>query len=207
MIDSHKWTASIHNILNGKGCPKCAGRPEIKEQGALENCITICQKMNYEVIGFPNGYKNNRSRFEYICPKHGKQSVKYTNFVNNGTRCGGCWKESGNGNGYFPERAEEQDFLYVLNFNDQFIKIGRSFDVDSRIDNLKTPSVSGIENINKFRIFTATHQEIYNYEQEILNELRPKYQYFCDWTTETLINESLPDLNKILDECQFNRIL
>lgn len=163
--------------------------------------------MNYEVIGFPNGYKNNRSRFEYICPKHGKQSVKYTNFVNNGTRCGGCWKESGNGNGYFPERAEEQDFLYVLNFNDQFIKIGRSFDVDSRIDNLKTPSVSGIENINKFRIFTATHQEIYNYEQEILNELRPKYQYFCDWTTETLINESLPDLNKILDECQFNRIL
>ena len=52
-----------------------------------------------------------------------------------------------NGNGFYPERAEEQDFLYVLNFDDKFIKVGRSFDVDERIKDLKKPSVSGIKNI------------------------------------------------------------
>ena len=61
-----------------------------------------------------------------------------------GTRCNGCAKdkrkELGNGNGYYPERKDEQDFLYVLNFNNQFIKVGRSFDVDERMKGLRTLS-------------------------------------------------------------------
>ena len=88
----------------------------------------------------------------------------------------GCWKdrrkELGNGNGYYPERKDERDYLYVLNFNDKFIKVGRSFDVNERIRNLRKPSESGIKKIYKLRIFTATHQDIYVYEQELHTELR-----------------------------------
>ena len=49
--------------------------------------------MNYNVIGFVDGYKNQKSRFEYECPKHGVQNVGYNDFINKNTRCPCCWKE------------------------------------------------------------------------------------------------------------------
>jgi len=158
--DSYKWTASIDNVINnGRCCPKCSGNARPTEQEALQKCIDICKEMDYDAVGFVGGYKNNRSHFEYNCKIHGKQGVSYHNFVNNGTRCGGCWKDrqvellrdNGNGNGYYPERKDEIDFLYVLDFNGKFIKVGRSFIVDDRIKKLR--SLSKIKKIYKLRTF------------------------------------------------------
>lgn len=210
--DGHKWTASINNVINSsRGCPKCSNKYKPTEQEALQKCIDICKEMDYNVAGFVDGYKNAYSRFEYICKTHGKQNVSYNNFVNNGTRCIGCWKDRqidlGNGNGYYPERKDEQDFLYILNFNNKFIKVGRSFDIDERINGLKKPSESGIKNIKKLRIFTATHQEIYDYEQELHSELRERnFQHYVDWSTECFENESLFILNKLLDNCGLEEV-
>ena len=211
--DGHKWTASIDNIINaGTGCPKCAG-VNLSEQKktpahiALQKCVDICKDMNCESVGFVDGYKGvHKTRFEYYCKIHGKQNVGYNNFVNQGTRCSGCakdkQKELGNGNGYYPERKDEQDYLYILNFNDKFIKVGRSFDVDDRISDLKKPSVSGIKRIIKLRIFTATHQEIYDYEQELHSELRERnFQHYVDWSNECFENDCKFILNKLLDQC------
>lgn len=141
--DGYRWRAITHNIINsGYGCPKC--KYEIQkelqktpEHIALQKCIDICKEIGYDVIGFVEGYKNQRSRFEYVCKVHGKQSVIYGNFVDKGTRCGDCAKHSKGFYGYYPERKDETDFLYILNFNDKFIKVGRSFDVDERIKSLK----------------------------------------------------------------------
>ncbi len=199
--DGHKCTASTHNIINGgKGCPKCSGNAKLTEQEALQKCIDICKEMGYNAIGFTNGYKNNISRFEYHCKIHGKQGVRYHNFVNGGTRCGGCWKDTGNGNGYYPERRDEIDFLYVLDFDNKFIKVGRSFDVDERIKGLCTQSKIPKKNIHKLRIFTATHQEIYDLEQEIHNELRERnFQHYVSWSRECFENDCQYVLNKLLD--------
>ena len=163
--------------------------------------------MNYDVVGFSDGYNGaHKTRFEYICKIHGIQKVRYYSFVNGGTRCGGCWKDTGNGNGYYPERKDEQDFLYVLNFNDKFIKVGRSFIVDKRIDTLK--SSSNIKKIHKLRIFTATHQEIYDYEQELHNELRERnFQHYVAWSTECFENDCQFILNKLLDSCSLEECL
>ena len=210
--DGHKWNASIHNVINnGRGCPKCAGNIKHTEQEALQKCFDICKEMNYDGICFVDGYKSKRSRFEYICKIHGKQSVSYDNFVNGGTRCKGCYKdrqkELGNGNGYYPERKDEQDFLYILNFNDKFIKVGRSFDVDERIRGLKHQSKIQKKNIHKLRIFTATHQEIYDYEQELHSELRERnFQHYVDWSTECFKNECKFVLNKLLDICHLKEV-
>ncbi len=164
--------------------------------------------MYYDVISFVGGYKNAKSRFKYVCKTHGEQEVSYNNFVNKGQKCGGCTKdenirrlrEDGNGNGYYPERKDETDFLYVLDFNSKFIKIGRSFDVDERIKSLRTLSKVPKTKIHKLRIFTATHQEIYILEQELHNELRERdFQYYVDWSTECFENDSLFILNKLLD--------
>ena len=200
--DGYKWSASINDIINGcRGCPRCGiEQKKTPSHLALQKCIDICKEMDYDVIGFVEGYKNQRSRFEYICKIHGKQNVSYNSFVNRGTRCGGCAKDLGNGNGYYPERKDEVDYLYILNFNDKFIKVGRSFDVDERIKGLKKPSESGIKKIYKLRIFTATHQEIYDYEQELHSELRERnFQHYVSWSTECFENDCQFILNKLLD--------
>lgn len=208
--DGYKWTTSISKIVNkGTGCPKCSGNARPTEQEALQKCIDICKEMDYDAIGFVGSYKNQRSRFEYKCKIHGKQNVSYNDFVNGRRRCIYCWKERqkdlGNGNGYFPERANEQDFLYILNFNDKFIKVGRSFDVERRISELQRES--GIKEIIKLRIFASIHQEIYDLEQELHEELRDRgFQYYVDWSTECFENESLFVLNKLLDSCKFIQV-
>ena len=209
--DGHKWTASIDNIvIGGKGCPRCAGNARPTEQEALQKCIDICKEMDYDVIGFVNGYKGAlKTRFEYVCKINGKQNVCYNKLVNSGNRCKGCTKdkqkELGNGNGYYPERRDEQDYLYLLNFNNKFIKVGRSFDVDDRIKKLR--SESKIKKIYKLRIFTATHQEIYDYEQELHSELRERnFQYPVSWSTECFENDCQYVLNKLLDNCDFEEV-
>ncbi|ULG01786.1 hypothetical protein phiA047_0055 [Aeromonas phage phiA047] len=204
--EGYKWSASIHNVINnGTGCPKCANRPKVDEQEALQKCINICKENNYDVVGFPDGYKNAKSRFEYICKIHGKQKVNYDRFVNGGTRCGGCARDLGNGNGYYPERKDEVDFLYILNFNNKFVKVGRSFDVERRIPELKRES--GIQEIIQLRIFTATHQEIYDYEQELHSELRERnFQHYVDWSTECFENDCQFVLNSLINDCRLKEI-
>ena len=211
--DGHRWISTdLNHLFNGRGCPLCKVSSIKQKQKTpvdivIRKCKEICNKMNYIFIGFTNGYSNSKSKLEYICHTHGLQLVSYDKFVNKGTRCMGCSKDLGNGNGFFPKRANEQDFLYVLNFDDRFIKVGRSFDADSRIDNLKTPSVSGIKNIIKLRIFTATHKQIWDLEQELLEELRERgFQYYVDWSTECFENDCLFILNKLLDICSFEEL-
>lgn len=213
--DGHKWTASINAVIKGgRGCPNCKyelQKEQLKtpEHIALQNCIAICKEMDYDVIGFVGGYKNQNSRFEYICKIHRKQNVNYNSFVNRGSRCKGCWKdkqkEIGNGNGFYLERKDKQDFLYTIDFNNQFIKIGRSFDIKQRISSLK--QLSKIKNIKKLRIFSGTHEQIYNLEQEIHNELRERnFQYYQDWSTECFDKDCLFILNNILDNCELQEI-
>ena len=198
--DGHKWTAGIHSIINrGSGCPKCAGNIKYTEQEALQKCIDICEEMNYDAIGFVGGYKNAHSKFEYICKIHRKQSVSYYNFVNGGRRCGGCAKDDTGFYGYYPERKNETDYLYILDFDGKFVKVGRSFDVERRISELQRESE--IKKIYKLRIFTATHQEIYGFEQELHSELRERnFQHYVGWSTECFENDSLFILYKLLDK-------
>ena len=169
--------------------------------------------MDYDAIGFVDGYNNNKSKFEYVCNIHGNHLVSYEPFVRRHHRCSGCVKdeniqrlrEYGNGNGYYPERKDEQDYLYVLNFNDEFIKIGRSFEIENRIKGLC--NISKIKKIYILKVFTATHQEVYDYEQELLSKLRTDFQYYCGWSTEILLNHVLPTLNRLLDNtCNFKEI-
>jgi hypothetical protein len=113
--DGYRWQLSYNNMKSGRGCPKCANRPKVDEQEALQKCIDICEEMNYDVVGFPDGYKNCYTRFEYNCKIHGKQKVSYDNFVNGGRRCRGCAKS-----GY---STSKQGTFYVY----QWTKGGHSF--------------------------------------------------------------------------------
>jgi len=117
--DGYKWTASITKVINnGSGCPKCSGNAKPTEQEALQKCIDICKEMGYEHVGFPYGYKNCDSRFEYICKIHGKQNISYNNFMR-GKRCPCCASY-----GYNPDKSGS---FYVARWehkDKKFIKFG-----------------------------------------------------------------------------------
>lgn len=207
--------SSIDSVINGGyGCPRCKGvtlaeQRKTPEHIALQKCINICKEMSYDVIGFVNDYKNAYSRFEYSCKIHGKQNVSYDSFVNGGSMCGGCAKDLGNGNGYYPERKDETDFLYILDFDGKFIKVGRSFDVDTRIKDglIYESGFRDISKIHKLRIFTSTHQEIYDFEQDLHSELRERnFQHYVGWSNECFDNDCYYVLNKLLDKCGLEEV-
>jgi len=207
---------SYYFISVGSRCNLCAieSSRELRrtsEKEALEKCESICNEINYTSVGFIGGYKGaHKTYFEYKCPVHGKQNVRYNNFVHNGARCKDCCNEkrkelNAGFYGYYPERKDEQDYLYVLNFNNKFIKVGRSFDVNERIKKLRTESK--IKKIHTIRIFTATHQEIYDLEQELHSELRERnFQYYVKWSKECFENDCLYSLNKLLDNCDLEEV-
>jgi hypothetical protein len=148
------------------------------------------------------GYTNaHKTIVKYICPTHGHKEVKYHQFVNNGTRCPDCYKdkqkEIGNLYGYYLERVEEQDHLYIMNFNDEYIKVGRSFDVQHRLTQLKNES--GVFNISIIGVYAARHKEIYSLEQSIHEDLRRNgfgYTPVTWKSTETFCMESICSLQK-----------
>jgi len=85
-----KQKVSYHSFVNdGRRCPSCG--TESKRNPEAEAIVKeLCEKEGYEYLGFPEGYKNNNSKFSYICPTHGKQKVSYASFVNGGNRCPSC---------------------------------------------------------------------------------------------------------------------
>lgn len=205
-IDGHTWTLSLDNITRGiSGCPVCSKKYRPTEEEALDKCIVICKEMNYDPIGFLAGYTNaNKTIFEYVCPHHGLQRVRYSSFIHKGSRCWDCAKDVGNGRGYYPKRAEEQDYLYVMNFDDKYIKVGRSFDVYTRVGQLQWES--GCSNIRTDHVYTATHKEVYNCEQKLHSILRDHgLQYNTTWSTETFHNHSGHVLNELLPFCGLDK--
>lgn len=213
----HKWTPIVNSVLRGiSSCRACkyerqTERLRIPEDKALSNCTSICMDMNYKPVGFPNGYKNQKSRFEYICPVHGIQSPSYYGFVKQGARCKYCFKEKqkelSGFYGYYPHRVKEQDYLYVMNFNDKYIKVGRSFNIQKRLE--KLPRESGIYNIEVLRIYTATHQEVWDLEQSTHDKLTEMgfYHFESTWSIETFNIECLDNLNMLLNSCDYERLL
>lgn len=125
-IDGNIWYVKLYHIISSKsGCNVCsvASRTNIIKtpyDTVIKNCLKICQWCGYDFIGFENGYQNNKSKFNYICPIHGIQQVAYNLFVNKGSRCPLCtvygYKEDMAG--YFYVYKWDHDIL------DSFIKFG-----------------------------------------------------------------------------------
>lgn len=75
-----------------KSCPcGCSKYPRLSESQAIVKIKRICEYKDYMFDCFISGYKTNRSKFKYVCPFHGYQTVSYDSFVNRGTGCSSCF--------------------------------------------------------------------------------------------------------------------
>ena len=153
-------------------------------------------------------YKNSDSKFEWRCKAGHKCETSAASFLK-GARCLHCYKrlqkQRGRGFGYFPERKEEQDFLYVLIFDEQYLKVGRSFDIKRRIKELKR--FSKTQNIRIISLYSGSHQEVYNTEQYLHRHLTLKgfYHYDSTWSIETFTLDCKNLLNKKLETSKLKR--
>ncbi|UNY40341.1 hypothetical protein KLEP7_gp135 [Pseudaeromonas phage vB_PpeM_ KLEP7] len=211
IIDHYKWVASIRSILSKSkacGCKLCRvkaikKRIMIPYNTVMEQCRVICENNNYTLLGFVDGYEGVKSSVHYICGKHGLVKTSFDN-LSRGKICRGCWsdkqKESGNMNGYYKDKIDTQDFLYILNFNNEYIKIGRSFNVGRRIPQLKRESLCS--NISIIKIYSGKHSNIYELEQTLHQKLRDLgFEHReSKWSTETFDISCLPKVEELLTD-------
>ena len=217
--NGNTWgSTNIHNFLNnGIGCPLEANQKRWTEQEREQQINNIFTLEGGEFIGWSGEYKNAYSKFNWICSEGHPCETSVNKFLNNGARCPSCYKikqrEDGVGYGYYPHRVDEKDFLYIINFDDKYIKVGRSFNVEDRFKGntglLKCSELTH-EKIKILKIFTSKHQEIFDTEQWLHEELRGRgYEYNKKdglWSIELFDMDSLPVLDYLMKDTELEDV-
>ena len=172
-------TTSIDTFLRGKGCPVAAnvvrgistGDHKRKPYDVVVSGLTeICNTGGHTFISLSE-YNNTHSKFKWVCNKGHTCETRISSFLN-GYGCKTC----NNGNfGFYKDRIREEDYLYIYKIKGQpYIKVGRSFQPDRRLKQNQSRINKYYGNrkhkITQTHLFTGTHEEIYNLEQNILSK-------------------------------------
>lgn len=204
------FTSSLSNLKMGKVSCRCGERKYYTKQQKEYLIRDILETEGSEFLGWTLHKKFNQNvKFSWKCSKGHLCSTDSKQYLVIGTRCPICAREENesNLNGYYPERFEEKDYLCILNFDNQYIKVGRSFKVPERIKQLRNDS--GIGTIFLLKSFTATHQEVYDAEQWVHEELEDRgfYHHESDWSTETFHTDSEDLTYHLLKETHLKEVI
>lgn len=174
---------------------RCAPDHKFTKEEKGYNLKWMCQEEGITFLGWV--YEDTSQYFRWICKNGHETSCRVSSFVNEGRRCRYCRDDANGINGYYKDKVDFEDFLYVLKFKD-FIKIGRSFNVKSRVHYIKQVSK---EKPTLVTLYTSDHQSTYDTEQIFLGILRGMgFQVYLDWTNECFELEALDVVLKLLDE-------
>ena len=177
LTNGNVWnTTSIFSFLNsGTGCPVAKTTSRRKPYDAVVKQLTeICNAEDHSFISLPK-YKNVYSKFKWGCNKGHNCETSVAHFLR-GQRCKTCSNLNNNGNfGLYKDRTHEEDYLYIYKIKGQpYIKVGRSFQPDERLKQNQSRINKYYGNrkhkITQTHLFTGTHEEIYNLEQNILSK-------------------------------------
>ena len=146
------------------------------------------EENNYSGLVIPEGILSSSSRVTFYC-EEGHLNDKSLDTVFNTD--GGCSLCAEGLYGHYHSREPEKDYLYIIQFDNDYIKVGRSFDPNRRIGELiKT---SGTENVKVLQLYTGTHKDVFEVEQYLHNTLTSYgyYHHESTWTVETFYKEAL----------------
>lgn len=124
-IDEHQWEATPNNLLNGSGCPKCAG----KIKPTTEEFINELQQINpnIKVLGT---YINSQTKILCKCKIDGYEWEALPNHLLNGHGCPKCGIKRASGNNTKTHEQFMQN-LYEKNIQAQNIEIIGTYIKDS----------------------------------------------------------------------------
>ena len=205
-VDGHSWRPTIAAVLHENSrCPKCAATKTGERRRAKQPEQKLQKKLDTKGYKFlrwkteSGDYEGAFCSFVYTCHRHGEQVGKYADFVRaRGCGCPACKVEVSRVYGWYKEKQSEPDTLYIIKFNNEYLKVGRTFEIDTRIRHLKMQS--GTDNIEVMHLYHDKHNKIYPLEQFIHAELRKKGFWFnVGWTTECFCLESFSEILLILE--------
>lgn len=179
-----------------KGCASCRCSDVYKwtQEQREYQLIKRCKELGYTFNEWCGEYKNGSSKFIVVCDKNHETEKSIDAFLNAKTGCREC-KYSTGYNGFYQNRLQDKDYLYIMKFKNDFIKIGRTFNIESRMEGttgiIKSSGYSS-ENISILAIFYGTHEKIYDTEQKLLHKLRQiGLSYPLNWTNEAFKVDAL----------------
>ena len=169
------FSSSMGDLKKGKKSCRCSPNYRYKEGQREFQIKTLLEKEGAIFLRWKTDSRDSYSKFEWMCSEgHFCETAVYS-FVNNNARCLTCAQEAGDW-GYYPDRVNEVDNLYLLSFKSEteaFLKVGRSFDVKERMrEFLKYYEVEVITT------YQNCHQKIFDTEQDIHSYLKSlNYHY------------------------------
>lgn len=125
----------------------------------------ICSEEDFVFIGWDKKFNGKKTYFSWVCDNGHNCRTTVDNFLGKNVRCRECYIESGSGNGYYKNRKDEQDWLY-LQMSSDWIKCGRTFRIKDRI--IENSNSSGYD-LYEIAVYTGSHKEVFKVEQEIRN--------------------------------------
>jgi hypothetical protein len=180
LICGYTYNTSFDTLINSPaGCKECWNQKKkiihrTPSKEVIQKVLARCNDKGYSFVGFPNKYLNNRSKLLYLCPTHGVKSCSVANFCfKDGRGCPDCAADnkalSTNTYGYYEKRKDEKDYFYVIKIG-KYVKIGRSFNVDTRIREHARHFSSPCEEI--MFVHEGTHKYIFDLEQTLIKYLK-----------------------------------
>lgn len=204
-VCSGVFTTYQSNLKRGDRPCRCSPTYKYSEGQRVYQLSRILKEESCgKFISLPDNYSSGRDKFKWLCSIYNNENHTCINsFIFAGNRCFNCNRErlmnQVNGFGYYPERAEENDYLYILNFNNCYIKVGRSFNIRERIRNLKR--FSGCSNIEILNVFTGKHKNVICIEKYIHSVLREEgYSSDFNWSCELFNTDSYELSLKLADK-------
>lgn len=171
------WKSEYRKTLKAKTqCKKCLSKINSENKGRTpqEDFAFFNEKLaenNLRLIMIDKQH----NKIGFICEKHNFE-IQYAtrkNFLGQkrgSCQCTYCSTSERYSFGFYPEKIHNIDYLYIININDEYIKIGRSFDIKRRIQELKQKDKNiCIELVTSIQ---GLHYSIYKLEQSIHDQLR-----------------------------------
>lgn len=182
----------------------CRRTPKWTKEQYLIRIKRKCTELNIEFIGFVgNSFNKCTNTFlDLKCNKgHTWPSTNLDSFLNSSTSCPICANTKENGIQFRPYKQDELDYLYVITLDDNYIKVGRTFNIKSRFSGIRYKSKCKVKCL---KLYNGTHKNILQAEQDVINFVKD-YKYKTNWTTEAFTLESentiIEYLNKREDLC------
>ena len=88
------WSTGFSNVVKGTRCAKCRQDDRTHKGDDVLRKVSLTLAKGQSIIGFVDGYKNNKSKIRMKCDRHGEWSCSALHLLHSGSGCKKCGHEA-----------------------------------------------------------------------------------------------------------------
>lgn len=177
------FEAAGGTLKKGNRSCRCSNTYKWSQEQREYQVMKVCKEEGLTFIGWSEKYKGAFTKFNWVCSHDHKNTTCLSNFLHLNHRCSTC---SENSWGYYKEKKDDIDTLYLLKFygeDEVFYKIGRTFKVKDRFSYFKK-----FYNVDIISTIKDTHDTVHPKELHFKTLLR-KYHYLPEQAFDGSLEE------------------